>query len=90
LATSRPSLDGESCSCRPRGLLDPLVVVLVLRMCPAGVWLAGAVMAADIAANWFVNRQDPSFLRQALGLLPITLFGLFVLASMVPLQRSLS
>jgi hypothetical protein len=71
-------------------LLDPLVVVLILRVCPAGIWLAGAVMAVDLATNWFINRKGPLFLRQAVGLLPITLFGLFVLVSMVPLRRSLS
>ena len=71
--------------------LDPLVVVLVLRMRPAVVWLAGAVMAVDLAANWFDNW--PSLTAEPprlVGMLPITLFGLLVLASMVPLRRSLS
>jgi hypothetical protein len=72
-------------------LLDPLVVVLIVRVCRAGVWLAGSVMAADMAANWFVNRGSPSFLlRPAAGLLPITVFGLFVLTSVIPLHRRLS
>jgi hypothetical protein len=75
-------------------VLDPLVVVLVVRMRPAGVGLAGVVMAVDVVANWFVNwswlTQDPSRLVRPVGLLPITLFGLFVLVSMVPLRRSLS
>ena len=72
-------------------LLDPLVVVLIMRVCRAGVWLAASVMTADMAANWFVNRASPSLLlRPAAGLLPITVFGLFVLISAIPLQRCLA
>jgi hypothetical protein len=72
-------------------LLDPLVVVLIVRVCRAGVWLAGAVMAADMAANWFVNRESPSLLlRPTAGSLAITVFGLFVMISVIPLQRCLS
>ncbi|MGB6455544.1 MAG: hypothetical protein WBH47_13795 [Streptosporangiaceae bacterium] len=72
-------------------LLDPLVVVLIVRVCRAGVWLAGSVMAADMAANWFVSRASLSLLlRPAAGLLAITVFGLFVLISVIPLQRCLS
>ncbi len=74
-------------------LIDPLVAVLVVRMRPAGVWLAGAVMAADMTANWLVNWSAPAEYRSRflapVGLLPITVFGLFVLASLVPLRRSL-
>jgi hypothetical protein len=74
-------------------LLDPLVIVLVALARPAGVWLAAAVMAADIAVNWWVNwaalaARWSRFLSPAAGLLPITLFGLFVLISFVPLLRS--
>ncbi len=36
-------------------LLDPLVFGLVLLARPAGAWLAGAVMAADMAANWYLR-----------------------------------
>ena len=72
-------------------LLDPLVVVLIVRVCRAGVWLAGLVMTADMAANWFVNRESIwLLLRPAAGLLAITVFGLFVLISVIPLQRCLS
>jgi hypothetical protein len=72
-------------------LLDPLVVVLIVRVCRAGVWLAGSVMAADMAANWFVSRESLSLLlRPPAGLLAITVFGLFVLISVIPLQRCLS
>jgi hypothetical protein len=70
-------------------LLDPLVVILIVRLCRAGVWLAGSVMAADMAANWFVNRDSPSLLRPSAGLLAITVFGVFVLISALPLQRCL-
>ena len=70
-------------------LLDPLVIVLVALARPAGVWLAAAVMAADIAVNWAALAVRRSrFLSPAAGLLPITLFGLFVLISFVPLLRS--
>jgi hypothetical protein len=72
-------------------LLDPLVVVLIVRVCRGGVWLAGSVMAADIAANWFVSRESLSLLLSPVaGLLEITVFGLFVLTSMIPLQRCLA
>jgi hypothetical protein len=71
--------------------LDPLVVVLVLRMRPAGAGLAGAVMAADLAANWSDNWSSwTAGSSRLVGMLPITLFGALVLASMVPLWRSLS
>jgi hypothetical protein len=75
-------------------LLDPVVFVLVLLMRPAGIWLAGAVMLADMAANWFVNWSAPPEYRlkflPPVGLLPITLFGVFVLVSLIPLRRSLA
>lgn len=41
-------------------VLDPLVVVLLLRMRPLGAGLAGGVIVVDIAANWFVHRHEPS------------------------------
>jgi hypothetical protein len=71
-------------------LLDPLVVILIVRLCRAGVWLAGSVMAVDMAANWFVNSGSPSLLRPSAGLLAITVFGVFVLISAIPVQRCLS
>lgn len=73
--------------------LDALVVVLVVLMCPAGAWLAAVVMAVDVAANCFVNwslmTHDPLRLLRS-GWLAISLFGLFVLASFIPLRRSFS
>ncbi|MFE2991960.1 hypothetical protein [Streptomyces sp. NPDC059262] len=69
-------------------VLDPLVVVLVGLVRREGVWLAGAVMALDLGGNWWGNwhwlRDDPS---QLLRLLPLTLFGVFVVASTLPLHR---
>jgi hypothetical protein len=47
-------------------VLDPLVVVLTAFVCRAGIWLAAAVMAVDIAANWTANwpslQEDPVWL----------------------------
>ncbi|GGU71641.1 hypothetical protein GCM10010211_41740 [Streptomyces albospinus] len=72
-------------------VLDPLIAVLVGLARPAGVPLEGGVMVLDAAANWLVNwpqvRDDPAWLLRPVGLLPITLFCLFVLATQVPLLR---
>jgi hypothetical protein len=54
--------------------------------------LAGAVTAADLAAsltgNWAGIQRDPAGLLLPAGLLPIGLFGLFVLVTVVPLLRT--
>lgn len=72
-------------------LLDPLVVVLAARVRRSGILLAAVVMTLDVTTNWIGNWQwvkaDPARLLQPVGLLPITLFGLFVLLSAVPLLR---
>ncbi|MFD5125145.1 hypothetical protein [Streptomyces sp. NPDC058385] len=72
-------------------VLDPLVVVLVGLVRREGVWLAGSVMTLDLCGNWWGNwhwlRDDPS---QLLRLLPLTLFGVFVVASMLPLHRAVA
>jgi hypothetical protein len=72
-------------------VLDPLVVVLVAFVRRAGVWLAAGVMTLDVAANWIGNwpslQKDPARLLHPVGLLPITLFGVFVLATTLPLLR---
>ncbi|MCQ9182989.1 hypothetical protein KMT30_28885 [Streptomyces sp. IBSBF 2953] len=69
-------------------ILDPLVVVLVGLVRREGVWLASAVMVMDVSANWWGNRHwlqdDPARL---LWLSPITLFGLFVVASAVAVHQ---
>ncbi|MFI6859609.1 hypothetical protein ACIBKZ_06825 [Streptomyces sp. NPDC050421] len=73
-------------------VLDPLVVVLVGLVRPEGIRLASGVMVVDVIANWIVNwpqlQEDPAWLLRPVGLLPITLFGLFVVASSVPLART--
>ncbi|MEU1664004.1 hypothetical protein ABZ547_10390 [Streptomyces sparsogenes] len=72
-------------------VLDPLVVVMVGLMRRAGIRLAGVVMVVDVCANWWGNRHwlrdDPG---QLLGLLPLTLFGVFVIASWLPLHRAVA
>ncbi|MDX2677428.1 hypothetical protein [Streptomyces soliscabiei] len=72
-------------------VLDPLAAVLVGLLRAEGVWLAGSVMVMDVCGNWFGNRHwvqdDPARL---LRLLPITLFGLFVVAFLLPLHRSVA
>lgn len=72
-------------------ILDPLTAVLVGHVRREGIWLASAVMVMDVSANWWGNRHwlrdDPAWL---LWLLPITLFGLFVVAFAVPLHRTVA
>ncbi|WP_333736263.1 hypothetical protein [Streptomyces sp. IBSBF 2806] len=72
-------------------ILDPLTAVLVGLVRREGIWLASAVMALDVSANWWGNRHwlrdDPA---QLLGLLPITAFGLFVVALAFPLNRAVA
>jgi hypothetical protein len=64
---------------------DPLVAVLLGLVRREGIWLACAVMALDIVANWVGNwsriRHDPGPNVPWL----ITLFGAFVLACAPPL-----
>ncbi|MGW2081585.1 hypothetical protein ACWCOW_32465 [Streptomyces sp. NPDC001939] len=71
--------------------LDPLVAVLVGLVRREGGRLAGAVMVLDVSGNWWANRHwlqdDPAKL---VWLLPITFFGLFVVAFMVPLRRTVA
>lgn len=72
-------------------ILDPLVAVLVGLVRREGIWLASAVMVTDVFGNWWSNRHwlqdDPAKL---LPLLPITLFGLFVVAFLLPLHRTVA
>jgi hypothetical protein len=65
-------------------VLDPLVVVLAGLVRPAAVWLAAAVMALDLTANWVGNWPWPSHYA---SLWLITLFGLFVLATAPAMLR---
>lgn len=72
-------------------ILDPLVAVLVGLVRREGVWLASVVMVTDVFANWWGNRHwlqdDPARLG---WLSPITLFGLFVVAFLLPLHRTVA
>ncbi|XES00671.1 hypothetical protein HEP87_60515 [Streptomyces sp. S1D4-11] len=75
-------------------VLDPLTAVLVGLLRRNGIWLAGGVTVLDVCANWIGNWQwvqdDPTRLLRPVGLLPITLFGLFVIAFLVPLHLTVT
>ncbi|MFD7712711.1 hypothetical protein ACFV6E_42165 [Streptomyces sp. NPDC059785] len=75
-------------------LLDPLTALLLLGARASGALLAAVVMLADLAGNWSVAwnavvARPGEFLRPV-GLLPITVFGLFVLLTALPLYRALA
>ncbi|WP_369387313.1 hypothetical protein AB5J72_06565 [Streptomyces sp. CG1] len=74
-------------------VLDPLVAVLTLRMRLSGIRSAGVVMTLDVLANWYVNwpwvQEHPAVLLRPVGLPLITVFGMFVLATLRPLLRAL-
>ncbi|MEU6461606.1 hypothetical protein [Streptomyces sp. NPDC046976] len=69
-------------------VLAPLVAVLPRYARPVGVLLAAVVMTADALGNRYVNRSRPGADRarppHPVGMLPLTLFTLFVLASAIP------
>ncbi|MFF3129330.1 hypothetical protein ACFVRD_45675 [Streptomyces sp. NPDC057908] len=75
-------------------LLDPLVAVLLARLRPIAVIVASTVMTVDASANYYVNwpqiSQHPDYLLRPLGLLPFTLFALFVAVTASPLYRHLT
>ena len=66
-------------------VLDPLTALLVVLGRPVAPLLAAAVMTADMAGNWWVNRAaviaDPAAYLTPFGLSAITVAGLFVLAT---------
>jgi hypothetical protein len=72
-------------------VLDPLVLALVVFVRREGVWLAVGVMVVDVATNWIGNwpslDEDAARLLRPVGLLPISLFGVFVLVTALPLLR---
>jgi hypothetical protein len=72
-------------------VLDPLVVALAGFVRREGIWLAAGVMALDVTANWIGNwpslHEDPARLLGPVGLAPITLFGVFVLVTALPMLR---
>jgi len=67
-------------------LIDPLVVVLVVRLRRAGVVLVVAVIVADVAANLAMTVVDPAWPP------PVTqsLFGVFALVTALPAWRALA
>ncbi|MGW2639115.1 hypothetical protein [Streptomyces sp. NPDC001348] len=75
-------------------LLDPLVALLIVLGRPYGPLLAAVVMTADLSANWATAvsavRAHPLAFLRPVGLLPITLFGIFVLLTALPLHRALT
>ncbi|MFD9603982.1 hypothetical protein [Streptomyces sp. NPDC059970] len=75
-------------------LLDPLVAVLLARLRPIAVIVASTVMTVDASANYYVNwpqiSQHPDYLLRPFGLLPFTLFALFVAVTASPLYRHLA
>jgi hypothetical protein len=75
-------------------LLDPLVLLLVLRRIPAGAALGAVVMLGDLVSNWWVCWDDllrhPASYLRPYGLSAITVFGLFVLVTALPLHRALA
>lgn len=71
-------------------VLDPLTVALVGFVRRTGIWLAVAVMALDVAANWIGNWSritiaPANLLHPELWI--ITAFGVFVFASSPALLR---
>ncbi|MFE7889651.1 hypothetical protein [Streptomyces sp. NPDC057412] len=74
-------------------VLDLLAAVLVVLAHPTGPPLGAAIMAADLTANWSANwagvLNDPLSYVSPVGLTPITLFGIFVLTTALPLHRTL-
>lgn len=54
-------------------LLDPLVVLLLWRRPRAGLWLAVAIMAFDLAVNTWVYRAG-YFGPPTAGMVPLSLF----------------
>ena len=75
-------------------LLDPLVALLIVRARPSGALLAAAVMILDLAGNWdgawHAVLADPVAYLRPVGLLPMTVFGIFVGLTALPLCRGLA
>jgi hypothetical protein len=73
-------------------VLDPLIAVLVAFARPSGPLLGAVGIAADLTANYQGNwdglLNDPLAYVGIVGLLPMTLFGLFVLTTALPLHRA--
>lgn len=74
-------------------LLDPLVALLIVRARPSGPLLAAAVMVLDLTGNWdgawHAVLSDPMAFLRPVGLLPMTVFGVFVALTALPLRQGL-
>jgi uncharacterized membrane protein len=71
-------------------LLDPLAALLTGLLRRAGVWLACLIMVADVIANWARNwARIVTTHGHLLATAPwlITAFGVFVLATSLPLLQ---
>ena len=75
-------------------LLDPLAALMIARARPGAPLVAAVVMLADVVGNWSVSwsavMTHPTAFLRPIGLLPITLFGIFVLLTALPLHRALT
>jgi hypothetical protein len=73
-------------------LLDPLAALMIILGRPGGPLFAAMVMLADVVGNWSVAwsavMAHPTAFLRPIGLLPITLFGTFVLLTALPLRRA--
>ncbi|MFA3872354.1 hypothetical protein ABS735_01420 [Streptomyces sp. MMCC 100] len=73
-------------------LLDPLAALVIIRARPGGPMFAALVMLADVVGNWSIAwsavMAHPTAFLRPVGLLPITLFGIFVLLTTLPLRRA--
>ena len=71
-------------------VLDPLAAVLAGLVRRAGIWLAVGIMAIDMPVNWYWNwsriTAEPGRLLVTAPW-PITIFGLFVVATAPALLR---
>jgi hypothetical protein len=73
-------------------VLDPLAALLTGLVRREGVWLACAIMVSDMIANWAGNwTRITTTQGDLLDTAPwlITAFGVFVLATAVPLLRAI-
>lgn len=75
-------------------VLDVSAVVLIVRVSLAGPPLAAVAMSADAFGNWWTESgnvmRHPLDYLVPFGLLPITLFAVFVLATALPLRRDIA
>lgn len=71
-------------------ILDPFAAHLTLRRQPWGPVLGYGIMVADLAANWQGGWRSvwasPGILLRPYGLPVLTLFGLFVFVTAIPLR----